>query len=80
MGFAVGTLGRRDDLSSSAKRVEATCVPLTSALAAFGEEARKAINETNELGDLDMADVFTEVSRCIDKWLWFVEVHLQAER
>jgi starvation-inducible DNA-binding protein len=53
---------------------------LSSALAAFGEAARKAINEANELGDLDTADVFTEVSRGIDKWLWFVEAHLQAER
>jgi hypothetical protein len=26
------------------------------------------------------ADLFTEVSRGIDKWLWFVEAHLQAER
>ena len=31
-------------------------------------------------GDLDTADLFTEVSRGIDKWLWFVEAHLQAER
>jgi starvation-inducible DNA-binding protein len=53
---------------------------LTSALAAFGEAARKAINEANELGDLDTADLFTEVSRGIDKWLWFVEAHLQGER
>jgi DNA-binding ferritin-like protein len=29
---------------------------------------------------LDTADLFTEVSRGIDKWLWFVEAHLQAER
>jgi putative heme-binding domain-containing protein len=28
----------------------------------------------------DTADLFTEVSRGIDKWLWFVEEHLQAER
>ena len=53
---------------------------LSSALAAFGKGARKAINETNDLGDLDTADLFTEVSRGIDKWLWFVEEHLQAER
>ena len=32
------------------------------------------------IGDLDTADLFTEVSRGIDKWLWFVEAHLQAER
>jgi starvation-inducible DNA-binding protein len=53
---------------------------LSSTLAAFGKAARQAIVESNELGDLDTADVFTEVSRGIDKWLWFVEAHLQAER
>jgi starvation-inducible DNA-binding protein len=53
---------------------------LSSALAAFGKSARKAIDQTNELGDLDTADIFTEISRGIDKWLWFVEAHLQAER
>ena len=53
---------------------------LSSALAAFGAAARKGIDQSNELGDLDTADLFTEVSRGIDKWLWFVEAHLQAER
>jgi starvation-inducible DNA-binding protein len=53
---------------------------LSSALAAFGKAAREAITDSNELGDLDTADLFTEVSRGIDKWLWFVEAHLQAER
>src|SRR4051794_31301441 len=53
---------------------------LSSALAAFGAAARRAIVQANELGDLDTADLFTEVSRGIDKWLWFVEAHLQAER
>lgn len=53
---------------------------LSTALAAFGRSARKAIDQANELGDLDTADLFTEVSRGIDKWLWFVEAHLQAER
>ncbi len=53
---------------------------LSSALAAFGKAARQAIDQANDLGDLDTADLFTEVSRGIDKWLWFVEAHLQAER
>jgi starvation-inducible DNA-binding protein len=53
---------------------------LSSALAAFGKAARKTIDQANELNDLDTADLFTEVSRGIDKWLWFVEAHLQAER
>ena len=48
---------------------------LSAALAAFGTAARKAIDQANELGDLDTADVFTEISRGIDKWLWMVEAH-----
>ena len=53
---------------------------LSSALAAFGAAARRAIDQASELGDPDTADLFTEVSRGTDKWLWFVEAHLQAER
>ena len=53
---------------------------LSSVLAAFGKAARKGIDQANELGDADTADLFTEVSRGIDKWLWFVEAHIQAER
>lgn len=51
---------------------------LSTALATFGKAARKAINDANDVHDLDTADLFTEVSRGIDKWLWFVEAHLQA--
>jgi starvation-inducible DNA-binding protein len=53
---------------------------LSSALAAFGKGARAAINQANDAGDADTADIFTEISRGTDKWLWFVEAHLQAER
>src|ERR1700730_12394866 len=50
---------------------------LSAVLAAFGKAARKAIEQANEIGDLDTADLFTEVSRGMDKWLWFVEAHQQ---
>ena len=53
---------------------------LSTALATFGKAARKAIDQANELGDQDTADLFTEISRGVDKWLWFVEAHLQADR
>ncbi len=53
---------------------------LSSVLAAFGKSVRKAISDAGDLGELDTADLFTGVSRGIDKWLWFVEAHLQAER
>ena len=51
---------------------------LSSALADFGKKVRKDIDETDELGDKDTADLFTGVSREIDKLLWFVEAHIQA--
>lgn len=49
---------------------------LSSALAVYGKGARKAIDESDELGDKDTADIFTEISRGVDKYLWFVEAHL----
>jgi starvation-inducible DNA-binding protein len=53
---------------------------LSSALATFGKSVRAAIGQTDELGDADTADVFTEISRGVDKWLWMVEAHLTVER
>ncbi len=50
------------------------------ALATFGQEARNTINEADELDDADTADMFTEISRGIDKWLWFVEAHSQSPK
>ena len=38
---------------------------------------RAAIDTATELGDADTADLFTEVSRDLDKSLWFLEAHLQ---
>jgi starvation-inducible DNA-binding protein len=52
---------------------------LSTALAAFGASARKAISDATEMGDADTADLFTEVSRGVDKLLWMVEAHVQAE-
>jgi starvation-inducible DNA-binding protein len=52
---------------------------LADAIAAVGKSARAAIDESSKLGDLDTADLFTGISRELDKQLWFVEAHLQAE-
>lgn len=51
---------------------------LSDALGAFGRTARITIEEMNELEDSGSADVLTEISRGVDKWLWFVEAHQQA--
>jgi len=52
----------------------------TERLAAYGKAARDSIDLAAGFGDAGTADLFTEVSRAIDKQLWFVEAHLQAER
>jgi starvation-inducible DNA-binding protein len=61
------------NLTTGEKHVAA----LAHALAYYGETVRNAINQTDELGDKDAADIFTEISRGVDKYLWFVEAHLQ---
>jgi starvation-inducible DNA-binding protein len=64
------------EIADGAAHVEA----VARALSTFGHEARNAINEADELSDADTADIFTEVSRGIDKWLWMVEAHSQASK
>ena len=49
---------------------------LSNALATFGRLMRTAIEEIADLGDAGSADLCTEISRGIDKWLWFVEAHV----
>ena len=61
-------------LSTGAEHVAA----LSDALAAFGRTARVGIEEMNDLEDADSADILTEISRGVDKWLWFVEAHQQG--
>jgi starvation-inducible DNA-binding protein len=62
------------EISEGMEHVE--CV--ARALSTFGQQARATIDESNALDDADTADLFTEISRGIDKWLWFVEAHSQA--
>lgn len=51
-------------------------VALAERFAAYGKHVREAIAKTDELGDADTADLYTEISRTIDKRLWFLEAHL----
>jgi starvation-inducible DNA-binding protein len=49
---------------------------LAERYAAYGKHIREAIDATDNLGDADTADLYTEISRTIDKRLWFLEAHL----
>lgn len=61
-------------IASGAEHINA----LARALAEFGGHVRRAISETADCGDQDSADICTEISRGVDKWLWFVEAHVQS--
>jgi starvation-inducible DNA-binding protein len=58
----------------SATHIEA----MSRSLAAFGSVARDAIDQAAGWGDADTSDVFTELSRELDKTLWMVEAHVEV--
>lgn len=63
------------DIAKGSDHVDA----LSTALAAYGKSVRAAIDSATEANDADTADLFTGISREIDKHLWFVEAHQQAK-
>jgi starvation-inducible DNA-binding protein len=58
-------------------------LPIVEALAeryaALAGSTRQAIESAEGQGDADTADLLTEVSRGLDKSLWFLEAHLQTQ-
>lgn len=62
------------DAIGSMQHVEAVAVRF----AALAATTRSAIEASNRLGDADTADLFTGVSRELDKGLWMLDAHLQA--
>ena len=83
-GTALGTIrvaAERSSLSEYPHEITdgtAHVDALSTALADFGKAARKNIDKTDELGDADTADIYTGISRGVDKLLWFVEAHNQS--
>jgi starvation-inducible DNA-binding protein len=51
---------------------------LARQVAAVAASVRQAIQASADAGDPTTADLFTEVSRALDKDLWFLEAHLQG--
>ena len=83
-GLALGTArlaalaSSLDEYPLNAVAGRDTVTVIADRLAAFGNAVRAGIDASSEFGDQDTADLFTEVSRAIDKHLWFVEAHLQG--
>lgn len=83
-GIANGTL-REAAAASSIPEYDLSAVDgkehikaLVKNISKFASLVREAIDQTDELGDKDSADIFTEISRQTDKDLWFLEAHIQA--
>ena len=82
-GTAEGTLrvaakrSRLPEYPLSISGGEEHVAALSHSLAYFGEEVRTGIDKADEIRDRDTADILTEISRSVDKDLWFVEAHAQ---
>lgn len=83
-GLALGTVrmaasaSTLDEYPLDATAGKDTVKVIADRLAAYGAGVREAIDAADELADKDTADLFTAISRSIDKHLWFVEAHVQS--
>ncbi len=53
-------------------------IAIADRIAPYAKIVREMIDQTSDLEDADTADLFTEISRTMDKYLWFLEAHLQG--
>lgn len=53
---------------------------LAEHFANYAASTRAAIDDTAQWGDMATNDLFNEISRDVDKGLWFLEAHIQAEQ
>jgi starvation-inducible DNA-binding protein len=69
------TASRLDEYPTDATDGREHVVALSDRFAQFGATVRSAIDDT-AADDASTSDLFTEVSRAVDKDLWFLEAHL----
>lgn len=74
MAAAASSLPEYPNVTDGEAHVDA----LADRYAAHAKALRESIDQAEELGDMDTADLFTELSRTADKHLWFLEAHLQG--
>ena len=53
---------------------------LADRYAMVAKTLRDGIDQTDEAGDADTADLLTEQSRATDKMLWMIEAHLDTDK
>jgi starvation-inducible DNA-binding protein len=52
---------------------------IVGALAKYGQQMLGAISASGNAGDAATSDLFTEISRAVDDYLWKVEAHNYAK-
>jgi len=83
-GTALGTtqtVAKTSKLAPYPTDIHSTTDHLHALIERFGDvgnAVRKTIDETDEAGDADTADLLTGVSRKLDESLWFLESHIQT--
>jgi starvation-inducible DNA-binding protein len=83
-GPAAGTLrmaasaSRLPDFPSDVVNDLDVVTVLADRFAAVGASTRRAVKKAEDADDQDTMDLFVDASRDLDKWLWFLEAHLQA--
>jgi starvation-inducible DNA-binding protein len=84
-GTALGTtqaIAKATTLAPYPTDIHTTKDHLAALIDRYGKVAnavRKAIDETDNAGDVDTSDLFTAYSRALDKQLWFLEAHVQEK-
>lgn len=83
-GTALGTArmssaaSRLPEYSTKVVGSQESVEALVERYAVLAASTRAAIDASDDLNDADTADLFTGISRGLDKSLWFLEAHLQA--
>jgi len=76
----IDTLAERVTALGGRARGLLTQVARATSLKPYPEDISEGLTHVDALGDADTADLFTGISREADKYLWFLEAHLHAER
>lgn len=74
MAAAASTLEEFPSVNNWAAVVEA----VADRIAATAKGVRKAADTADKAGDLGTSDMFVDMVRGLDKYLWFVEAHVQG--
>jgi starvation-inducible DNA-binding protein len=83
-GYATGTARMASSASSlpeyptAATKGSEHLEAVVERMAIYAKNVRTGIDQSDDAEDKDTADLFTQISRAVDKDLWFLEAHLQA--